>query len=201
MEIDNFYKIECLIRFDNLENSFYVVSIVKRRKDNPDMISSSARVDTFFIDFSREKGLDHYMERIKDSCIRNNARAYVLLDAVCYKKVAINLAKYCLEAIENGSFFGVKNAYASIACQIKSRHPLVKKRWVIDVDTLDIEKQSEITMQATHTYNMCQAILDTKNGLHLIVSPFDSRDFEKKYPEIEIKKHSPTLLYYKGVSK
>jgi hypothetical protein len=35
----------------------------------------------------------------------------------------------------------------------------------------------------------------TKNGFHLITERFDVMEFKKRYPDIDIQKKNPTLLY------
>ena len=32
----------------------------------------------------------------------------------------------------------------------------------------------------------------------ILVSPFDTRDFKQKWPDIDIHKNNPTVLYYGG---
>ena len=41
-----------------------------------------------------------------------------------------------------------------------------------------------------------EAIIPTKNGHHLITKRFDVQSFKEKYPDIDIQKKNPTLLYY-----
>ena len=38
--------------------------------------------------------------------------------------------------------------------------------------------------------------IPTKNGYHLITKRFDVQAFSEKYPDIDIQKKNPTLLYY-----
>jgi hypothetical protein len=41
-----------------------------------------------------------------------------------------------------------------------------------------------------------EAIIPTKNGHHLITKKFDVTVFAKLYPNVDIQKKNPTLLYY-----
>jgi hypothetical protein len=41
-----------------------------------------------------------------------------------------------------------------------------------------------------------EAIIPTKNGHHLITKKFDVMKFKEKYPDLDIQKRNPTLLYY-----
>jgi hypothetical protein len=40
-----------------------------------------------------------------------------------------------------------------------------------------------------------ETVLPTKNGYHLITSKFDVKTFKEKFPDIDIQKKNPTLLY------
>ena len=40
------------------------------------------------------------------------------------------------------------------------------------------------------------ACLPTKNGYHLITNPFRLDKFKEMYPNIDIHKNNPTLLYF-----
>jgi hypothetical protein len=39
------------------------------------------------------------------------------------------------------------------------------------------------------------AIIPTKNGFHFITKRFDVMEFKKQFPEIEIQKKNPTLIF------
>jgi hypothetical protein len=41
-----------------------------------------------------------------------------------------------------------------------------------------------------------EAIIPTKNGYHLITKRFDSELFARRYPDIDVQKKNPTMLYY-----
>jgi hypothetical protein len=38
-------------------------------------------------------------------------------------------------------------------------------------------------------------LIPTKNGFHFITKRFDVMEFKKHYPDIDIQKKNPTLLY------
>lgn len=90
----------------------------------------------------------------------------------------------------------------------------LEKRWVIDCD--DMMEPSPMMM--SHIEYHCkpitqvefdeagvpvgvpnrkiEAIIPTKNGHHLITKKFDVMEFKKNYPDIDIQKKNPTLIYY-----
>lgn len=48
-----------------------------------------------------------------------------------------------------------------------------------------------------HMQIVCRAIIPTKQGCHLLVRPFNLKEFNNKFPDIDVHKNSMgTLLYY-----
>jgi hypothetical protein len=41
-----------------------------------------------------------------------------------------------------------------------------------------------------------EAVIPTKNGYHLITKRFDVEMFRKSYPQLDIQRKNPTLLYF-----
>ena len=103
-----------------------------------------------------------------------------------------------------------KNVFDSVVGQIKT----LEKRWIVDVDQKEISP-----LMIAHIEYGCkpiteiifdeigvptgyksgpkiEAIIPTKNGHHLITKRFDVMEFKKNYPDIDIQKKNPTLLYY-----
>jgi hypothetical protein len=44
--------------------------------------------------------------------------------------------------------------------------------------------------------NKIEKVIKTKNGFHLITGKFNVLEFKEKYPDVDIAKKNPTLLYY-----
>jgi hypothetical protein len=40
-----------------------------------------------------------------------------------------------------------------------------------------------------------EAVIPTKNGYHFITKKFDVMEFKRKYPDVDIQKKNPTLLF------
>ena len=74
-----------------------------------------------------------------------------------------------------------------------------EKRWIVDIDTKEngIENliSNEIYMLRPEGPKV-EMVIPTKNGYHLITSKFDVKTFKEKFPEMDIQKKNPTLLYY-----
>src|SRR5690606_16657372 len=75
------------------------------------------------------------------------------------------------------------------------------KIWVVDIDSKDKvllnSIDTSITLYEPITgYPKTKAIIPTVNGFHLLTSKFNVQSLQKDYPEVEVKKCNPTLLYY-----
>jgi len=193
--IDNIEIIKPLLNFDE-EGDFYHLMILKRKKDQPegerDNHQSVRTIKTYCVDSIEY--LDKRYDEIKQLCEIFKARAYIHVQKQNHKDVSLNMMVALAERIRNGQ---TKQQYLfdSVVGQIK----IQEKRWIVDVDT-----KLWITAHAIHQYiNECrpegekvEAVIPTKNGFHFITKKFDVIEFKNRYPEIDIAKKNPTLLYY-----
>lgn len=90
--IDNFKTIEKILNFSN-KNDFYIIQIMKRRKDNPAMKKGVKILKEFYI-FSFDD-LNSLREEIITLCDANNARAYINPS----KRNLESVVGYCMEHI------------------------------------------------------------------------------------------------------
>jgi hypothetical protein len=75
----------------------------------------------------------------------------------------------------------------------------LEKRWIVDVDTKDeiIREDIRAFINGLRPEGYkCITEIPTKNGYHLITERFDVMEFKKHYPDVDIQKKNPTLLYY-----
>ena len=92
----------------------------------------------------------------------------------------------------------VFDLYSPLTREIKGE----ESRWVVDIDTYMNYYESEAFMDFINNYvepfngNVkCLKWIPTKNGHHLITTPFNLQQFKEKYPDIDVHKNNPTLLY------
>ena len=83
------------------------------------------------------------------------------------------------------------------------------KKYIVDIDDVDlttVEGQHRVEMISerikeirgkggNNTDKVCLAV-PTKSGVHLITHPFDVGTFQKSFPNIDVHKNNPTLLYF-----
>jgi hypothetical protein len=192
--IDNLEIIKPLLNFEN-EGDFYMLYILKRKKDQPegekDNHQSVRTIKTYCIESIEH--LEKRYEEIKQLCEMFKARAYIHVQKQNHKDVSLNMMVALAQRIQNGSI-NQKGLFDSVVGQIKTQ----EKRWIVDIDT-----KLWITAHAIHQYiNECQpegdkveAVIPTKNGYHFITKKFDVMEFKRKYPDVDIQKKNPTLLF------
>lgn len=79
VEIDNFENVRQIMNFANPGDTLYFVELIKRKKDNPDMLDSRQFVKQFY--FKDENEFNNAEQSIKNLCQQLNARAYIYLNA------------------------------------------------------------------------------------------------------------------------
>ncbi len=206
--VDNFEQIRQMFYFNEGNNMFFHCQIVQRAKDHkPEKVREGA-IKTYFIR-SRE-----HLDRLKDEiillCKHYKARAYINVagkdfDALQKLMLAKLANDVCLNNIRNP-----RKILNSAAGELKSR----MAKWIVDIDdvsVLDKVKASLIKMWTTQLEQTLPATLmpkkdiarkyiygtvPTVQGCHLLVAPFNTKEFSELFPDIDIHKNSMgTLLY------
>lgn len=193
--IDNLEIIKTLLNFEN-ENDFYMLYVMKRKKDQIESEKSnhkSVRTIKSYCIQSIEH-LENRYEEIKTLCELFKARAYIAVQRQNHKDVSLDMLSKLAEKIKSGQH-NQKNLFDSVVGQMKT----YEKRWIVDIDTKDeiiVHKIAYLMNFLKPEGNKIELCVPTKNGFHLITKRFDVLEFKKKYPEIDIQKKNPTLLYY-----
>jgi len=193
--IDNLELIKPLLNFEE-KGDFYMLYVFKRKKDQPenerDNHQSVRTIKTYCID-----SIDHLERRydeVKQLCEMFKARAYIHIQKQNHKDVSLDMLSNLAERIKNGNQ-NQKGLFDSVVGQIKTQ----EKRWIVDIDTKDFKTLVEVGDFIDNLRpigNKSITTIPTKNGFHLITERFDVISFKNRYPEIDIQKKNPTLLYY-----
>jgi hypothetical protein len=193
--IDNYENIRPLLNFAK-EGDFYMLYVFKRKKDQPeherDNHQSVRTIKTYCID-----GVEYLNKRydeIKQLCEMFKARAYIHIQRQNHHDVSLDMIISLAQRLKDGQFIQ-KNLFDSVVGQLKTH----EKRWIVDIDNQDDNYDKEIR-QWINDYcrpygNKILADIPTKNGHHLITERFDVLKFREKYPDVDIQKKNPTLLY------
>jgi hypothetical protein len=192
--IDNIKEIKELLNFSD-KNDFYMLYVFKRKKDQPegerDNHQSVRTIKTYCIDSVEH--LDKRYDEIKQLCEMFKARAYIHVQKQNHMDVSLDMLALLAERIKNG-VKNQKGLFDSVVGQIKTQ----EKRWIVDVDTTDKKFLRDITMDLMEIQpvgNKIEKVIKTKNGFHLITGKFNVLEFNKLYPDVDIQKKNPTLLY------
>ncbi len=193
--IDNLNLIQPLLNFDN-EGDFYMLYILKRKKDQPegerDNHQSVRTIKSYCID--SQYYLNKRWDEIKQLCQMFKARAYIHVQKQNHKDVSLDMMMLLAERIKNGNQ-NQKGLFDSVVGQMKT----YEKRWIVDIDTKDNVEilKIKLTIDGCQPFGEDKVITEipTKNGYHLITKRFDVIEFAKRFPNIDIQKKNPTLLY------
>ena len=184
------------------ENAFYFLQILKRRKDNPDLVKDMIHIEDYYI-YSLEQ-FDGLRQRIIDQCDTENARAYFRLNRRDAKKISMQVLKRTVDYIVSENYRAVKNVFASCAGEF---HSDPDKTWIVDIDNVSIEtfnhseeqkkiRQLVYDLQIDTGKEPIMNFIPTKGGIHIITRPFNLNKFKTQYPEIDVHKENPTCLYF-----
>ena len=201
--IDNISTIKRLLNFEN-EGDFYMLYVFKRKKDQPegerDNHQSVRTIKTYCVD--SVEYLEKRYDEIKQLCEMFKARAYIHVQKQNHKDVSLNMMVALAQRIQDGNH-KQKGLFDSVVGQLKTH----EKRWIIDIDNVSTdsfahaeyytsmrEYINELQEEAGKDKSM--AFVKTKSGFHIITQPFNVMKFKEKYPDIDIQKKNPTLLYY-----
>ena len=192
--INNIELIKPLLNYEN-RGDFYMLYVFKRKKDQPegerDNHQSVRTIKTYCIE-----SIDHLERRydeIIQLCEMFKARAYIHVQKQNHFDVSLSMMAALAQKIQNGNH-NQKGLFDSVVGQIKTQ----EKRWIVDIDTKDGRTIFEIEAAVNISKpegNKIITTIPTKNGVHLITERFDSRSFGELYPDIDIQKKNPTLLY------
>ena len=193
--IDNIDVVKSLLNFSE-PGDFYMLYVFKRKKDQPegerDNHQSVRTIKTYCVDSIEH--LDRRYDEIKQLCEMFKARAYIHVQKQNHRDVSLEMLSTLAQRIKNG-VKNQKGLFDSVVGQIKTQ----EKRWIIDVDTKDKKFLRDITMDLMEIQpvgSKVEKVIPTKNGFHLITCKFNVMEFKKLYPDVDIVKRNPTLLYY-----
>jgi hypothetical protein len=209
--IDNLEIIKPLLNFTE-KGDFYMLYILKRKKDQPegekDKHQSVRTIKTYCIESVED--LEKKYDEIKQLSEMFKARVYIHVQKQNHRDVSLNMLVVLSERIRDG-VVKQQGLFDSVVGQMKTN----EKRWIVDVDDNKIPspmmiyyieyeckpvtevKFDEMGVPIGYLVGpKIESIIPTKNGHHLISKRFDVNKFKEKYPEIDVQKKNPTLLYY-----
>jgi hypothetical protein len=196
MYVDNYDLIKPFLKFNN-EDDFYYLQILRRRKDNPeDQEKNTTTIKDYYI--RSVDYLESKMDEIKNLCVFFNARASIRLNRRSFKKVAFRALNNITAQMMQEDFHSARQAYSKAAGQCHNDN---EKKWIVDIDTDMLDQEYEIMeyinceCQPNDDDEKFYTKIPTKSGIHLISKPFNMDTFKKKYPNIDVHRDNPTILF------
>lgn len=181
-------------------DSYFVVELLRRGKDNPDLPAANYHFKNYYI--RKPEDLDKYEAEIKLICDVLRLRAYASVNIKAFKQVSLDTMAELARRIANNDY--KKNYAVFESCSGQYCHS-GDKQWVIDCD--DCKVHGVYTEIIKVLINSCKPDGDkivtefpTKSGVHIITTPFDRKQFtelcnEYHIDDVDIKKNHLTLLY------
>jgi len=192
--VDNFSEIRSILNFD-CSDDYYFVQIIVRAKDDKSLGSNNKLIKSYAI--KSKEYLDKVESEIKSLCKTFNARAYIHLTKRSFKKVALLMMKELCDRITNDQCHEINRAFNSASGVYNDAKA---KTWVVDIDIKDNRRY--VNDLINFIDRQCEPIglkfinlIPTPNGVHIITKPFNAVQFSAKYPNIDIHKNNPTILY------
>ena len=193
--INNIALVKPLLDFSE-KGDFYMLYVLKRKKDQPegerDNHQSVRTIKTYCIESLEH--LDRRYEEVKMLCEVFKARAYIHVQKQNHKDISLEMLSTLATRIKDGAV-NQKGLFDSVVGKIPGR----ERRWVVDIDNISAKYLLEV-LNVINTIkpvgDKVLKVLPTKNGWHAITSRFDTREFSERFPQIDVQKKNPTLLYY-----
>ena len=202
MLINNLELITPLLPKDNPE-VFCHMQIVRRAKDHKDEKVKEGAIKTYFI--RNKKQLEELMPEIILLCEHYGARAYINVSPKSFEKLQKSMLLKLASLVCESNIQNPRRTLNSVAGALISKNPV----WIVDIDNVEIQEsvlewfdkyfKLDVTLPFYNTREevYLSGIIPTKQGYHLLVRPFNLKEFSDKFPDVDVHKNSMgTLLYY-----
>ena len=203
MVVDNWNLIREKLDFSD-KDKFYFIELMQRKKDDSSFPANNRMVKYYFV-YSLE-----YYNKIEDEVKKlsdcTGARVYILLNRRSYKKCMLNMLADAAKMAIDDNYLHFPNLIPSVVGKYADESD---KKWIVDIDydetkynaiNKDDIKSLELFIDSLEPHTVESKIkfrVPTLHGVHLITSPFNYQKFSQEYPNIDIHKDNPTLLYFK----
>lgn len=176
----------------SVAGEFYEVILLLRKKDVPTADKDKHRtvrtIKEYFPGSIAE--LEKYFDEIVRLCEFFGARAMINPNPRNHKNVSLVMNKILAERLLNGEYNN-RNIFDK-ACGQSGNGNI----WIVDVDTKDENTLANIKQTILNLNGEIMATIPTRAGYHLLTGRFNSLVFGNTWGNVEIKKNSPTLLYF-----
>lgn len=181
-----------------MTDSIYTIFFSSRNKDNANLEGFKPRTRTFLSNYANHTELDpnvkhQFDEFVKQGVNSELSRCYVSINPADPVKVNNSLMHYLIDH-PMATPLQVQNKLISFA---NTPQNLATHRWLLDCDTPDHNRFLKILHWLENNKIPIKQYKPTKSGYAIVTEHgFDTREFSKKFPEVENKKESDLLIAY-----
>lgn len=191
--IDNFKKIRGLLRFDK-PNDYYLIEVMKRRKDNPRLPVESKFIKELLV-YSL-KDFDDGRDEILCACEVLRARAYIWLNARNAEVTGFHCLKRLSSLLMEKNYTNIYGLFRKVSEEVHfDKHP----KYLIDLDFNSDLTLVESTVRANWSDQLNDQqlfeLIRTPHGFHAVTYPFDTKKFRDVFPHLMVYTDRPTILY------
>lgn len=201
--IDNFDQIKSMMDFEEADNLFMHLQILRRGKDHPGLPAANKLIKSWLVR-SAER-LDSLKDEVVFLSEHYKARAYISCAPKSIEKLNRLIMRKLADNQYTGNIINPWHVFNSACGEL----PGAEKRWVVDVDTKDpdvwqrVDDCIDAIWLNAHPQDWgkvrgdCWFVkgIPTLNGVHYITRPFNLQEFSRRFPEVEVKKNGLTALY------
>ena len=188
------------------EGEFFFVQILVRGKDGHHVSGNNKnRLVKYYTITSKQQLLD-LKEEIIGISKAVTGRVYIHPAKRSFKEVANVALELTAHTYVSQNWAGMRSVFSTAAGK---SFMTTDKKYIVDIDDVDlttVEGQHRVEMISerikeirgkggNNADKVCLAV-PTKSGVHLITHPFDVGTFQKSFPNIDVHKNNPTLLYF-----
>lgn len=201
MIINNLELIAPLLPKNN--GYFCHMQIVCRAKDHKEEKVKEGDIKTYFI--KNEEYLRRAMPEVILLCEYYGARAYINVSHKSFERLQKLMLTKLVSLIYEGNVQNPRKTLNSAAGALTSKNPV----WIVDIDDMTIKDtilgwlddffklDPTLPFCSTREELYLSGIVPTKQGCHLLVRPFNLKEFQSNFPDVDVHKNSMgTLLYY-----
>ena len=168
------------------ENNVYMLVALRRNKDKEnENLSPLCRRHLVTGDYNEN------LSELKERC--HEPGLWRIYRSVNKRDLTKAMKKLQIELIENGENIkdNISSKWKSILMKSNCKS---EKGWLIDIDTKDSKLYNEVVSYLENNTEVSE-IKETPNGYHVIVKPFDSREFHKLYVSEEVCIKKDALIF------
>lgn len=199
--VNNIELIKPFLKFES-DDDFYILEIIKRKKENPNLGKNNTEVAQYYITSVKE--LEKVMPDVIAICDATNSRAYINLNSRSFQMIALFLNKKMGDILLTKDYRFARRAFLSEAHSHTNEQD---KTYIVDFDytdgscsmddsaRFDLVKELLFKLQKQTGVQPLLYTIPTKNGVHIITRPFNIKKFKDTFPLIDIHKDGITLCY------